>query len=104
LFGKRPLTEHQERSGVTEAQHDLAWLLDQLAERDARIAELEARLRVGGVNVLTAVSTIRDSLAAPATTPAAPSSASNFAFPTVYERLLSRQPSWCRKNPVSPIR
>ena len=26
------------------AEHDVAWLRDQLTERDARIAELEARL------------------------------------------------------------
>jgi hypothetical protein len=60
------LTEHEERSGVTDperltdieqklrcwgylshypdAERDVAWLLDQLAERNARIAELEARL------------------------------------------------------------
>jgi len=59
-------TEHQERSNVTDterlndieqklrcwgylshhpdAERDVAWLLDKLAERDARIAELEARL------------------------------------------------------------
>ena len=28
-----------------DAERDVAWLLDQLAGRDARIAELEARLR-----------------------------------------------------------
>jgi hypothetical protein len=60
-------TERQERSGVTDAdrlhdieqklhcwgylshypdaERDMAWLLDQLAERNGRIAELEARLQ-----------------------------------------------------------
>ena len=59
--------EHQEGSGVTDAERlhdierklrswgylfhclgaerDVAWLLNHLAEQDARIAELEARLR-----------------------------------------------------------
>ena len=59
--------EHQERTGVTDAERlediveklrcwrylahhtdaeqDAAWLIEQLARRDARIAELEARLR-----------------------------------------------------------
>lgn len=32
-------------SHCPDAERDVAWLLDQLAERDARIAELEARLR-----------------------------------------------------------
>jgi hypothetical protein len=32
-------------SHYPDAEHDVAWLLDQLAERDTRIAELEARLR-----------------------------------------------------------
>ncbi|HEV2356653.1 MAG TPA: hypothetical protein VGZ23_03460 [bacterium] len=32
-------------SHYPDAEHDVAWLLDQLAERDARIAELEARLQ-----------------------------------------------------------
>jgi hypothetical protein len=29
-----------------DADREVAWLLDHLAERDARIAELEARLRL----------------------------------------------------------
>jgi hypothetical protein len=63
----KPLLDHQERSGVTdpdrlrdieqklrcwgylshypEAERDLSWLLDHLAERDVRIAALEARLQ-----------------------------------------------------------
>jgi hypothetical protein len=31
-------------SHYRDAERDVAWLLDQLADRDARIAELEARL------------------------------------------------------------
>jgi hypothetical protein len=31
-----------------DADLDVAWLLDQLAERDARIAELEVRLQRNG--------------------------------------------------------
>ena len=31
-------------SHFPDAERDVAWLLEQLAERDARIAELEARL------------------------------------------------------------
>ena len=32
-------------SHYPDAEHDVAWLLEQLAERDVRIAELEARLQ-----------------------------------------------------------
>ena len=32
-------------SHYPDAEHDLAWLLNQLAERDARIAELKAQQR-----------------------------------------------------------
>ena len=32
-------------SHYRDAEGDVAWLIDQLAERDARIVELEARLR-----------------------------------------------------------
>jgi hypothetical protein len=64
---QEPSTEHQEPHGVTDvdrlhdieqklhewgylshhrdAERDVGWLLDQLAERDARVAELGARLR-----------------------------------------------------------
>jgi len=67
MFGRKPLPNVRNEIGVTggerlhdieqklrcwgylshypDAERDVAWLLDQLAERDARIAELEARLR-----------------------------------------------------------
>ena len=32
-------------SHYPDAEHDVAWLLDKLADRDARIAELQARLQ-----------------------------------------------------------
>jgi len=32
-------------SHYPDAERDVAWLLDQLADRDARIAELETRLK-----------------------------------------------------------
>jgi hypothetical protein len=32
-------------SHYPDAEHDVAWLLDKLADRDVRIAELEARLQ-----------------------------------------------------------
>ncbi len=35
-------------SHYPDAERDVAWLLDRLAERDARIAELEARRRRNG--------------------------------------------------------
>jgi len=66
LFGRNLLPNIRNRGGVTDiervndieqklrcwgylshypdAQRDVAWLLEKLAERDARIAELEARL------------------------------------------------------------
>ena len=67
MFGRRRLPNIRNRNSVTDAKRlhdieqklrcwgylsnypdagrDVAWLLDQLAERDARIAELEARLQ-----------------------------------------------------------
>jgi len=63
LFGRKPLPNVRNDIGVTDAERlhdieqklrcwgyrdaerDVAWLLDQLAERDARIAGLEAWLQ-----------------------------------------------------------